>query len=235
MSESPEKLLQAPFRPSEDKRSGPVPETSSEKPRGRVTPKQWLTMGVLAILFVGVLVSQFAGASPKPIASTTGSPSRARRPIAAGATTDNPAASGSRTPIPDHPKDDHPWPGFPLAKVLEFDPFATPASLAAGSDEALPRGRAEKLALQKSAAAEKDRAAAEKAAMQKAEDAEKDRAKHQQALAKLKQETVRAIVGTERGFAAIVGTRTVHVGDRLHGFLVKEIRADGVILEDSHD
>jgi hypothetical protein len=191
-----------------------------EKPQSRVTPKQWLTVGVLATIFVTVLIFQFgtAGASPKPLVSKAGQPDIPRPPTVTRAATGTAAAnSGQETPKSGHPKSDHPWPGFPLAKVLEFDPFAQPASLAAVHD-GIPTGSNVK-----------------DLAVQKSEDAEKKHAQRERAITQLRQEMVRAVVGTNHGFAAIVGKKTIRVGDQFHGFRVKEINADGVILQDDRD
>ena len=186
------------------------------KPQRRVTPKQWLTVGVLATVFVGVLVSQFAGPPRPPGDHDHGYmvPDRVPAGAAAGAAGRD---ASRKSPQPDPIQPAPPWPGFPLAKLLEFDPFAPPAGLASVPDGIHAADNAEKAAAQKSA------------------DAERDRAKRQQAVERLRKEVVRAVVGTDHGFAAIVGGRTVQVGDRLHGFRVKEIQADGVILEGDHD
>jgi hypothetical protein len=186
-----------------------------ERPRARVTTLQRLTVGVLAIVFLIVLVVQFlpAGDSSQPIDSGARPPDVPSQPAAARRGADAQAKNGGPKP----PTLDHPWPAFSLATVLEFDPFAKPTSLAADRGGIQQGGDVGKATLQKS------------------EDAEKKRIERERVLAEVRKEVVQAIVGTDRGFVAIVGTRTIHVGDRLHGFLVKEIRADGIILEDNHD
>jgi hypothetical protein len=186
-----------------------------EKPRARVTTLQRLTVGVLAIVFLIVLVVQFvpAGDSSQPIDSTIPPHDVSRRPAAAHRAIDAQGTNGGPKP----PTLDHPWPAYSLATVLEFDPFAKPSSPAADRGGIQQGNNVGDIT------------------SPKPEDVEKKRIERERVLAEVRKEVVQAIVGTDRGFVAIVGTKTIHVGDRLHGFLVKEIKADGVILEDSHD
>jgi hypothetical protein len=192
---------------------------NSQKPRARVTPLQWLIAGVLAMIFVIVLVVQFgsAGDSSPPIDSTTQPNDVAQQPTAAS----RPVNTQGKKSGPKPPPLDRPWPAFSLATVLEFDPFARPSSLAVDQGGIQQGRNTGDVSSQKPEDAEKKRM----------EDAEKKRL----ALAEVQKEAVQAIVGTDRGFVAIVGTKTIRVGDKLHGFVVKEIKADGVILEDRHD
>jgi hypothetical protein len=188
---------------------------NSEKPKGRVTPSQWLTVGVLAMIFVVVLIVQFgsAGASSQPIDATIAPVPNSRRPPTVSHAADSQGASGRRPP----PKLDRAWPGFTLSTVLEYDPFAQTASLAsiqAGIQQGSKPGDS---------------------AARQSEDAEKKRSEREQALAQVRREVVRTVVGTDKGFVAVVGTKTIRVGDRLHGFRVKEITRDGVVLEDGNN
>ena len=186
---------------------------NSQKPRARVTALQWLIAGALALVFVIVLVKQFgpAGESSQPIESTTQPNDVLQRPTVVSRAVDTQGKDGG----PEPPSLDHPWPVFSLETVLEFDPFAKPSSLAADHG-GIPQG-----------------SNVGNVTSPKLEDVEKKRIERERALAEVRKEVVHAIVGTDRGFVAIVGTKTIHVGDRLHGFLVKEIKADDVILEDS--
>jgi len=184
------------------------------KPRGRVTSLQWLAVGLLALILMVVLIVQFgsAGASSQSIDSTAVTVSDSgSRPT--GDTRAGNRGAGRRPP----PKLDRAWPGFTLAKVLEYDPFAQGASLASAQRGIEPGNKPENSAARKSEAAEKKRAERERA------------------LAQVRQEVVRTVVGTDKGFVAVVGAKTIRVGDRLHGFRVKEITPKGVVLEDGND
>jgi hypothetical protein len=188
---------------------------NSRKPRARVTPLQWLIAGVLAMILIVVLVVQFgpAGDSSPPIDSTTQSNDIFQQPAVVNRAVDTQGKNVAAKTLTIEP----PWPAFSLATVLEFDPFARPSSLAVDlggirQDDGVKN-----------------------ATVQKSEDGEKKRIERERVLAEVQNEAVQAIVGTDRGFVAIVGTKTIRVGDKLHGFVVKEIKADGVILENKHD
>jgi hypothetical protein len=49
-------------------------------------------------------------------------------------------------------------------------------------------------------------------------------------LAELKERGVRVIINAKDA-VAVIGDRTVHVGDDLEGFTVKAIQSDGVVVE----
>ncbi len=177
-------------------------------PRG-VSRKQLWTVGVLALIFAGVLIAQFgtASATPVPHSALAETQGNSGRPTAASATSGQPAAESHRKatqPI-------QPWPSCALAKVVDFDPFAQPASLAEGSQPSGTGGNGA-------------------AAM--SEKTDQNHAERERALATLRQEGVKMIVGTDKGFVAIVGSKTIHVGDQLDGFRVREIKPNGVVLED---
>jgi hypothetical protein len=186
-----------------------------ENTRPRVTALQWLIVGALAMIFVVVLVVELgpAGDTPPMVKSTEAPPAAPRRPPAGSRTVAAPGNNGATKP----PTLAAAWPTFSLATVQEFDPFAKPPSAAA--DRGAPQSSGH----------------VGSAAPKTPADAENKRIERDRVLAEVQKEVVRIIVGTDRGFVAIVGTKTIHVGDQLHGFLVKEIKANGVVLEEKHD
>jgi hypothetical protein len=110
---------------------------------------------------------------------------------------------------------DRPWPEFALPVVLQCDPFAKGAPL---------------IAVQKTVNVAKH----DDPPARTNEEAPKKRAEYERRLAQIRKESVRMIVGSEKDFAAVVGSKTFHVGDRFHGFRISKINAEGMFLEDEH-
>ncbi len=185
------------------------------KLRSCATSRQGLLIGVLALIFTGVLIAQFgnAGGSSAPIDSSTAPVLDSRRPPNVNGATGNQKSNARRPP----PKLERPWPGLPLATVLQYDPFAQTSSLAAAKGSIPPGSQAEN------------------AAARRSENAERKRTDRERVLAEVHREVVRTIVGTDKGFVAMVGTKMIREGDRLHGLLVKRITPDGVVLEATSD
>ena len=188
---------------------------------------------MLALIFVIVLIVQFgtAGTSSKPVEATALAPPHIPRP--AGAAND-PADGGRRSPH----EPSRAWPEFALATVLKHDPFAPGAAFAALQKAPQSADSATDVAARKAKESlQKAVQSADKlldVATRRAEEARQKRADKERRLAQVHQESVRLIMGTDKkGFVAVVGDKTLRVGDRLHGFRVKEINADGVVLEDS--
>lgn len=192
--------------------------------RPRVTAKQWSIVAVLAVVFAVVLVMQFGssetpsqpGGSPQATDASQGPAGASRAANARG------KARGPTSPQPDHP-----WPTYSLATVLKFDPFAAPSILAEDRGGLQPSGVA--------ASAEQQKAQEDEARRKEAERKEAARKERERVLAEIQKAGVQMIMSTDQGFVAVVGTKTVHVGDRLQGFRVKEIKPDGIILEDNRD
>jgi hypothetical protein len=174
----------------------------------RVKRAKWLLAGALAVVLAVVLIVQFRG-SENPAATGSGETSTAPQGDTAASP---PRTDGSRRP---RHRSDTPWPTYPLATVLQFDPFGRPASLEPdqSSHEAAAAAKSQEIAARRS------------------ENARAKQSERARAMAEVRQQTVRAIIGTDKGFVAVVGTKTIHVGDQLLGFRVTAIRPDGVIVE----
>ncbi len=98
-----------------------------------------------------------------------------------------------------------PWPKLELAEVSAYDPFAA-ATPVAGPMETPSETAAN----------------------------ETERVQREQILEQLRENGVRAVIGSSRhGNAAVIGAETVRVGDVLAGFRVVDVEADGVVLEPS--
>jgi hypothetical protein len=194
---------------------------NSEKPRSRVTPSQCVLVGVLAFALVGVLVMQFGTASAS--SSTATGPATAAAPDSRR----SPGAKGAAG----NQRSNGRWPETTLATALQFDPFARPASLVLVKPETQPGSKSEKSVARRAEDAEKQRAERERTKA----DRERLHADHERVLAEVRRDVVRTVVGTDRGFVAVVGTKTLRTGDRLHGLLVTKITPDGLVLEDRND
>ncbi len=91
------------------------------------TPGKLVLMGVLAVVFVVVLIVQFGGdSSAEPVAAL--GPEATPPP-------QNPAVAGGR-PIATPDEAPTPWPVLECAEVIGYDPFSLPATLVADNASA---------------------------------------------------------------------------------------------------
>jgi len=96
-----------------------------------------------------------------------------------------------------------PWPKLDLADVLDYNPFAVRAPVSEPSDS--PATTVE---------------------------SDAGRAEQERLLQQLQQEGVQAVIGSAvKGNAAVIGSRTVRVGDVLGQLRVVAVESDGVVLE----
>lgn len=177
------------------------------------TPGKLALIGVLAIVLCGVLYLQF-GPTAKPASRS------ATRPMAATESTTKPSHSSAAvavsvaTAAAPHRKTGAlaNWHSPKLASIVEYDPFALPASFPQ------PASVKENTATVQNA--NQARSAAEQLAALQAE-----RTKSEAELKKLQQEAVQIIIDRK---VAVVGGREVHVGDKINGFTVISIDGDNV-------
>lgn len=183
-----------------------------------VTPGKLALIGVLAVVFAGVLYLQFATTKkPAPVAALAPTPVTHAATIAAAASrqvaAQTPASERKKTLTVGN------WHSPQLASVVSYDPFALPA--------AFPKPPTpEEAALAQSAAATSSEDAAEDAAEMAAA-----RAQAESDLVQLKQMGVKAIIERDNKLVAIVGDKTVRVGDEIHGFRVIAIKGNDVWVE----
>jgi hypothetical protein len=180
-------------------------------------------VGALAIALAGVLYRQY-GAFTKGDATTSAVEAR---PVQAPRPTLAPAPPYQATGVPAADTsldsalaefDKSKWQAPELAKVIEYDPFALPKTFPqpprAVVDPAL-------------AAEGGDASSAALDAQQLADAVEQ----MQSQLEELKQRGVHVIVNLNDEYVAVIGDRTVHVGDEINGFIVTAIEPDGVRIE----
>ncbi len=182
-----------------------------------VTPGKLVLIAMLAVVLCGVLYLQFG-----PIGGQTST--RVALPAAAADSTIRtttataqaaPAAAADDATLRKKTGAVATWQSPDLKPVIEYDPFALPASF--------PQpGHADNSAALAQSAAAAEAAAAEQAALQA------ERSKSESELQGLRQQGVHVIIKRDDHFVAMVGDQEVHVGDQIDGFTVIAIDADGV-------
>lgn len=179
-------------------------------------------IAVLGVILMTVLYLQFAGTS-------TSSHADRRSEEAPARPNDDDAASDAEstdevTPIMDDVADlnirmngslnERLWASPRLAEVIEYDPFALPARF----PQPVP------MASLLEASTEADRVSAQEQLTSIVEEL-------QMQLEELRQRGVHVIVRDRDGYVAMIGDRTVHVGDDINGFTVTAIEPNGVRVE----
>jgi len=182
-------------------------------------------VGVLALIFVVVLLIQFGGDTPAEgrgdstrRAASARSARRTHAGPAAASIADGAGRAG-RTIAPASLRRSagpaRPWPVVSLEQAVRYDPFATPAPFIA-------RAAAAEQQQQTRAAAEAQRAEQQARA--------NTDARRQEALETLRALGVSAVLSDGREHVALIGSQVVRVGDVVEGFRVVAIGPNGVLL-----
>jgi hypothetical protein len=194
-----------------------------------VTPGKLVLIGVLSVVLVGVLYLQFGISAPAPAVATS-----PHRPVSAAPQAAPQAASQTATPqtavthaadttqqTPSPPATTTKselagnWQSTDITKVVQHDPFALPASF----PQRLKPGAVDKQAQE--TAKTVDAKAEEEA---RAEVLKEVKTQFEQ----LQKEGVQIVMQKHDKYVALVGDRTIHVGDVIEGFTVVAIDAEGV-------
>jgi len=168
-----------------------------------LTPGKAILIAVLTIVFVAVLVFQFSGDGASPPPAST---NRVVTNKAVSPSTTAKMEMNKKPGVTTVKQKPRAWPRLDSESVGQHDPFLTPQWAIVKSDSGPSDAQ---IAEQRKALAEK-----------------------QKAFEQLKNDGVDAILLSEGGNVAIIGSRDVRVGDVLNGFRVAEINANGVILEE---
>ena len=206
------------------------------------TPGKLVLVGILAVIFAGVMISNFTGSPSTP--ATTERPPR-RLPGVTDVTGNNtaePAPAVRSAALPES-KD---WPVVEPSSVARHNPFDLPATIREierakrEEQERLAREReeAERLEQERQANAAVEEAARleERLAEERAAEEARRRAEREQQAV----QTLQALRASGIGIAVIngdsrvveIGGRRLQAGDTVAGFKIVEVRADGsVILE----
>jgi hypothetical protein len=200
-----------------------VADTQGTLKRIGLTPGKAVLIGILGIVLVGVVYKQYRsfGADeaiePAP-AATTPRPSgqRATVPAAPSAAVVQPKTSGDAN-VELLALDQSRWRSPELSAVIAYDPFALPPTFPQPPKTGIAAELAEGV-MGASAAAD---------AEQLAEALEN----LQMQLEELKSRGVHVILNKNDQYVAMIGDRTIHVGDEINGFIVTEIDLEGVRVE----
>lgn len=189
-----------------------MPEPQSRFGIG-ATPGKMALAAALTVVFVVVLIVQFGGTSETGEArrpkTAEGNPRPTPRPNRSAQT----AQKSPSPPVRQLPT--RTWPTLERAEVLRYDPFALPAAFSLH---------------QPTVAASQGKHDDEAARRQK--ELKQKQARRDQIIARLQQEGVKAVFGGgSEATVAVVGTKTIRVGDKLEGFRVLAIGPNGVVLE----
>lgn len=191
-----------------------------------LTRGKLILVAVLAVILMGVLYKQFGGSASTGLQTHSASdslPESYERPatrVAGNSKPTRPAAKAAEvatTPVRLNSVDQPAWKTPALERVIQYDPFALPAAFPkperlAGGTGASPDGSI-------------DAAGADAARLADAV------TKLQTELEQLKQRGVHVIVRERDEYVALIGDRTIHVGEEINGFTVTAIRPDGVHVE----
>ncbi len=182
------------------------------------TPGKLVLISVLAVVLIAVLYKQFGGSTtavdrparrPKParpsVASRAPAGDADKRRRDAVVTADDTAAQ---------PVNEVVWRPPPLAEVVEYDPFSLPYRF----PQPRPQGADE------SSADSGTRKPGVDPAVQAAQQLN-------ERLEQLRQQGVQVILKEQDEYVALIGDRTIHVGDEIDGLTVTEITPRGVRLE----
>jgi len=200
-----------------------VADAQSAKQRGGLTRGKAALISVLLVVLLGVLYLQYGRSSEtsstEPVVNT-----ERRRPAAAPAKQPPTAATAKKTQNESGPPvavaaavNEVRWKSPSLVEVVDYDPFALPATFPKPSviDPTGAGGEG----LVAAAAADDAKSLAEAIAQLQVQ------------LEELKQRGVQVIVRERDQYVAMIGDRTVHVGDEINGFTVTEIDPTGVRVE----
>jgi chemotaxis protein histidine kinase CheA len=192
-------------------------KTSLKKQTG-VTPAKLILIGVLCFVLLAVLYIQF-GSSHEETPIATSEP--LNRASAAAASTAAKPADENKQPTttagaaPKKTEITSNWQTTDVAAAIQYDPFALPPLFPQRIQEA----KDDKLAKDAHRTDDSDAAAAARAENRKQLTTEFGQLQHQ---------GVRVVMEKHDKFVAMIGDKTVHVGDNIDGFTVVAIDADGV-------
>ena len=178
-----------------------------------VTPGKLALVGVLALVFIGVIVCQLPDNSVTSQPATRDSseklsqPSQ-QRPSDAGGTRSN-VAKDTTPPTSQAPTEQpiRTWPKLSLDRILSYDPLAAPDWLVDARNAAPPVDEASRLVAE----------------------AEREQRK-EEVLRQLREQGAKVIVFSGNDKRAAIGNQSVRIGETIEGFRITDITREGVVL-----
>jgi hypothetical protein len=201
-----------------------VAEQKTLAQRTNASPQKLALIGVLAVILLGVLYIQFAGSGGEELNQTERIARADRRPNrspANGKGDAKTAAKDGKSPeFLLESVDRRQWKSPALEEIVRYDPFALPAAFPQPVvATTVPGGKGlEGVVVAADTEIDLDTQA-------------KSIAEMQAKLVELQQRGVRVIIQGKKQATAVIGDRTVRVGDDVDGFTVKAIQSDGVVVE----
>jgi hypothetical protein len=187
--------------------------------RGKAAIVAVLTVSLVVVIYVKYGPSGAATISSRLIGLSGRRPATRSDSEASGATTNSKTARSIANELLSVEVDESRWKSPDLSMVLAYDPFALPAGFPQPK-----QGAATSSSAQIGTASAEE---ADIAAEQLAEALENLRME----LEELQQRGVHVIVRGRDQYVAMIGERTIHVGDEINGFTVTAIEPDHVRVE----
>jgi hypothetical protein len=192
-----------------------------------LTPSKAVLIGVLAVTLVGVLYIQYwPDGAAEEVANVETTieppppPPRQPRKAVAASTADATVAApaGERREMTSPTLQPERWEAPDVETIVGYDPFALPPSFPQSARVAGAQGLTSEGIIATDAATRASQLADAVARLQTELDS-------------LRQRGVSVIVRERDKYVAMIGDRTVHVGDEINGFTVTAIEPDGVRVE----
>ena len=181
-------------------------------PKGGLTPGKGLAIGILTVVLLVTIVSQFGGKKKIVAAQPHG-----RRNAVEGSESASSAAPTGASAVPK--RSETAWPKFDFAAVVASNPFVLP-------DVLLPGGQNTQTLTATGEAGQVDEIVA---AMQSAEVREMKR-RQVEFMTNLQAKGVDMILRSPRGSVARIGDLSLRVGDVHEGLRVEEIGHNGIVF-----
>jgi hypothetical protein len=167
--------------------------------------RKLVLIAVLGVVLIGVIVSEYGGATPAPqSAASTGRPGRRTLPKSAVAEKSAPVMRES---------EQKPWPRIALEEVLQYDPFRPLATLTQVAPDVPAVGESGDAPQKPTLEVDLNE-------------------RRQRALAALGDHPPTLVFTGTGGGAITFRDRTFRIGDQLGDFRIVEITPAGVVLED---
>ncbi len=201
--------------------------------RQGLTPVKATVIVVLSIVLVAVICYQFAGDDGPQHTANRSEGARAHRQSASRASVAPKANApvrgrtaaadrqNGRTGSPDDRRPGPAWPTLSLADVLANNPLTRPTRLTARIEAV----RASRVA--ENRPEETEDGPSESDREQKRLEVQRRR---EAVLTRLIADGVEVMIRGRHGKTALIGSKWTHVGDVIEGFIIRDIRPDGVVL-----